>query len=346
MANILWWGRSDPEYSRNRLVLKLLAKLGWEMDFFHPISSQTGFFEAYLHRLNRPDLIWVPCFRHRDIYSASKWARKWRVPLIIDPLISAYEKEVYEKNKWPPNTRRAENKRQNEIELFSKADIVVADTPAHADYFNQTLRVSADKICVLYVGADTDMFYPIPFKTIKPPFEILFYGSFIKLQGVDVIVEAAKKTRDIEAKWVLIGDGDLKAETMQAAQGTTNIDFEPWIPFDQLSARISKGHILLGIFGTTLKSSLVIPNKVFQTMATGRPVITRASDAYPDTMRNSDIVGWVPGGDSDALASVVRKWLEFPALLQKRGQETRRLFDAFFSEQTLETQLNDILIKI
>ena len=63
-------------------------------------------------------------------------------------------------------------------------------------------------------------------------------------------------------------------------------------------------------------------------------------------MKHSDIIGWVPAGDSNALAALVRKWLEAPALLEKRGQDTRRLFDTFFSEQKLEEQFNQIFKKI
>jgi glycosyltransferase involved in cell wall biosynthesis len=271
MANVIWWGRSDPEYSRNRLVLKFFARFGWDVSFFYPTASQAGFIEAYFRRLNRPDLIWVPCFRHRDIYSASIWARRWRVPLVIDPLISAYEKEVFEKSKWPPNSKRSEKKRLYESGLFSKADIVVADTSAHADFFNQELRVSPEKIRILFVGAEADRFKPKPVQT-EPPFEILFYGSFLKLQGTDTIVEAAKMTQDINARWVLLGEGDLKIENKQKAHLHQNIEFEPWIPYDRLSERISQAHILLGIFGTTLKADLVIPNKMFQAMASGEVI--------------------------------------------------------------------------
>ena len=104
MPTILWWGRSDPEYSRNRIILNLMSGLGWSTHIFHPLTSGLGVMEAYCRRLKRPDVIWVPCFRHRDIASASYWASRWQVPLIIDPLISAYEKEVFERKKYDPDS--------------------------------------------------------------------------------------------------------------------------------------------------------------------------------------------------------------------------------------------------
>lgn len=345
MSSVLWWGRSNLDYSRNRVVIGLFSDLGWKVDFFHPVASQIGLFEAYLHRLNKPDIIWVSCFRQRDILSASYWANKWGVPLIVDPLISAYEKEVFERNKWLPNSKRAKKKRFWEANLFSKADIIIADTPVHADYFKEELCVKPDKLCVLYVGAETDLFVPMPPPLSQPPFEVLFYGSFLKLQGVDVIVKAAQKNQDLDIKWVLLGDGDLRTDIEKEARGLNNIFFEPWIKYDELPIRIAKAHVLLGIFGTTLKSDLVIPNKVFQAMAAGRPLITRRSKAYPLSLGKSNVIGWVPEGDPVSLAALVRKWIKEPCKLALRGKETRKLFDVFFSEEKLREMLKNILEK-
>jgi len=131
MPTVLWWGRADPEYSRNRILLKSFGDLGWQVDFYRPVSSHFGFMEAFFHRLNRPELIWLPCFCHYDISSASHWALKWKLPLVIDPLISSFEKEVHEKAKFAAGSRRGRKKRRWETRLFSKAAAVVADTPAH-----------------------------------------------------------------------------------------------------------------------------------------------------------------------------------------------------------------------
>ena len=63
MPSVLWWGRSDRNYSRNRLLGSLFKELGWSVDYFHPRSSRTGLLESYVARPRRPDLIWTPCFR-------------------------------------------------------------------------------------------------------------------------------------------------------------------------------------------------------------------------------------------------------------------------------------------
>jgi glycosyltransferase involved in cell wall biosynthesis len=346
MATVLWWGRSDPEYSRNRLVLKLFRKLGWQVDFFHPLTSITGGIEAYFKRPARPDLVWVPCFRQTDIPSAAHWAGKWNVPLIADPLISAFQKEVFERQKYPEGSGKANQRLQWEADLFSRTDLVVTDTPAHADFFHDTLGVDKEKLAVLYVGAEEGLFIPCPGRDDSKQFEVLFYGSFLALQGPEVIIEAARLLKHLPIRFTLLGDGDLKPGIIKQAKGLTSVNFTPWIPFEQLPNRLCQADILLGIFGPTPKAKLVIPNKMFQSMAVARPVITMSSNAYPEELLQSDVIGWVASGNPEQLARKVAQFYDSRATLEERGVETRKLFDRFFSEAILEKMLVSILKRV
>jgi glycosyltransferase involved in cell wall biosynthesis len=343
MPVVLYWGRADLPYSRNSILLRLMRDLGWSVDFFRPVSSATGSLEAWFRRFRQPDLIWVPCFRHDDISSAAVWKKNLKVPLIVDPLISAWEKESIERGKWPTNSGKAEKRRAWEIELYRKADRVIIDTPAHANFFMRELEVPADKISVLYLGAETDRYTPALAQAPEPPFEILFYGSYLPLQGADVVVKAARLTQDLPVIWVMVGEGEQKKHVRRLAEGLTNVRFEPWIENGRLNARISKAHILLGIFGETLKADVVIPNKVFQAMAAGRPVITRKSLAFQGTLEGADAIGWVDAGNPESLAATVRDWLRDPGRLASRGMASRRLFEEHFGMDSLKSMLNKVL---
>jgi glycosyltransferase involved in cell wall biosynthesis len=200
-----------------------------------------------------------------------------------------------------------------------------------------------NRLFILHVGAETDLFRPVDVSRLKKPYQVLFYGSFLKLQGAETIVAAAKQVSDLDITWTLLGEGDLKTECMKMAHGQDNIRFEPWVNYQQLPHRISQAHVLLGIFGTTVKADLVIPNKIFQAMAMGRAVITRKAKAYERTLDESETIGWVPPGDPSALAFLVRKWFEDPSHLMARSRKTRRLFDTFFSEPILQSALQKIM---
>lgn len=346
MPEVLYWGRADLPYSRNSILLKLMQDLGWAVDFFHPLISRTGVVEACFRKLRHPDFIWVPCFRHRDIASAAVWKKRFGVPLVVDPLISAWEKEVIERRKWPISSKSAEKRRAWEIDLYRKADRIVLDTNAHAEFFTSELNVPSEKISVLYLGAETDRYFPVHLQPKKPPYEILFYGSFLPLQGVDVVVKAARLAKDLPAVWVMVGEGDQKNRVKKMARGLPNVRFEPWIENGRLNERIAKADILLGIFGSTPKADIVIPNKVFQAMAAGRPVITRRASAFQGTLAGSDVIGWVEPDSPEALVNLVRKWLRDPSRLATRGVATRRLFETHFSMDKLAAMLGGVFEKM
>lgn len=346
MPSVLWWGRFDPGYSRNRIIKALFEDLGWRTSVFRPRVSRFGWLEAVWRRPPRPDLVWVPCFRHRDVAAARRWCQRRAVPLIFDPLISSYEKDVFEKERAAPHSAAAERRRRQEAALCARANVVVADTAAHAQFFNEHLDVPAEKLGVLYVGAEAGLFEPQPYPPLQAPLEVLFFGSYLRLQGVDVIVRAAALTGDLDVRWVLLGDGDLRPAAERQARGLANVRFEPWVAYADLPRRLAGAHMLLGIFGTSPKAELVIPNKLFQSMAVGRPVITRSSSAYPPEMASGDVIAWVPPGDPEALAAQVRAWAARPGELAARGAATRRLFDACFGRDTLAAQLASVLQRV
>jgi glycosyltransferase involved in cell wall biosynthesis len=139
---------------------------------------------------------------------------------------------------------------------------------------------------------------------------VLFYGQFIPLHGIPVIVEAARLLRDESIDWLLIGTGQ------EAARVRTMIDREPlprlrwieWAEYPELLRQIANADLCLGIFGTSDKAASVIPNKVFQTLAMLKPLITRDSAAIRELIATpSALVQLVPPGDACALAEAVTR---------------------------------------
>ena len=347
VPSVLWWGRFDASYSRNRILRKLFGELGWQVRDFHPTFSSMGDWEARLRWLPKADLVWVPCFRQRDLAAASRWARRYGIPLIFDPLISAYDKQVDERGKLSADSLRAKRLLAWEQALFQRADRIVADTPAHADYYARVLGVESRKLDVVYVGAEEAKFRPgpLPPERSEEPQEALFYGSFIPLQGPQVVVEAAMLYTGPPVKWVLLGQGPLRSVCEERARGLEAVRFEDWLPYERLPERIQRADILLGVFGITPKAGRVIPNKVFQSLASGRVVVTRSAAAYPEALLAGDSNGleWVPAGDAQALADRVAVLAGNRARLHQLGEAAAATSREYFSEAAVRRQLEKAL---
>lgn len=343
--NILWWGRFDPEYSRNRILRQLLRDAGYTLCDFQPRVSALGTFEAMFAGFGVPDAIWVPAFRQNDFASARRYADRHHIPLIFDPLISAWDKAVFERKKFPESAWRARRLQRWEQHMFSRADLVLADTALHARFFVEELLAPEKRTMVVPVGAEEQLFAVQPESSPESSPEVLFFGSFIQLQGPEVIVEAAMMVP--EARWTLLGNGPLRKACEEKAIGYDHIRFEEWCPYEKLSARIGKADVLLGIFGSSAKSGRVIPNKAYQALACGRPLITRESEAYPVELRGDSSCGitFVPPADPAALAASVREMLQRPELLPDSGRQARHTYDIWFSEERIRQDLLGALAK-
>jgi glycosyltransferase involved in cell wall biosynthesis len=350
IRHVLVWGRGtrlDGAYSRDRVVYRILGQLGAALRAFSPRVSAIGDLEAALHVRDAVDLVWVPCFRQRDVLAAVRFARRRGVPVVFDPLISAYDKQVNEREKFAEGSPAARKLLARERRQFAGADLVVADTVGHADYFHEVLGVPRERLLVLPVGADESLFQPAPPRAIgaDEPVRVLFYGSFIRLHGVPTIVSALRDYAGPPIHCRLIGAGPMRTEAETALRdldpSRVDVAFEDWLAFETLPERIAAADIVLGIFGTTPKALRVVPNKVYQALAMGRPVITALSPAYDADFRavEPDALGFVPAGDAGALAGLLEAWVGARETLATRGQAASRLFAGAFTEARLCARL-------
>lgn len=345
MPTVLRWGRFDPDYSRNRILRALLPRLGWSIVDFHPHFSRLADVEARLRRLPRPDLVWVPCFRQRDLAAARRWSYARGIPLLFDPLISAYDKQVYERAKFSPESREAQRLHEWERRLFQAADIVLADTQPHAEYFAGEFGLDPARVKVVYVGAEEPLFHPAPMPDHSDgsPIEVLFYGSFIRLQAPQIIVEAARLYEGPPVQWTLLGKGPLREECERRAAGLSHVRFEDPLDYEALPARIHRADILLGVFDVGDKAGRVIPNKVFQSLACGRPVTTRNSAAYPARPEPLPGLSLVAPGNPAALAQRVSEYVRDGGRLVESGRQAYGTYARWFSNDRVSKMLSAAL---
>ncbi|WP_068808870.1 glycosyltransferase [Thauera phenolivorans] len=356
MKDVLIWGRYGnygPDYPRNRVIESVLRELGCTVRRFLPALSATADLEYALRRGPRPDLVWVPCFRQRDLAAAARYARRHRLPLVFDPLISAYDKQVNEKRKFAADSAKARKLLAWESRLFKLPDWLIADTEGHADYFHATHGVPRERIRVIPVGAEEALFSPQPWppKPADAPLELVFFGTFIGLQGVDVLAQAILQYDGPPTHWRLIGEGPMKAECerllapLVGASGASRISFEGWGPLAELPGRLASADAILGIFGTSDKALRVIPNKVYQGLAIGRAVITAATPAFPVELKADEEQGlfWARPGDAESVCAAVGRVHARRDALRSLGRAARTSYDAHFSNQVISAVLRDLL---
>ena len=350
---VLWWGRFDPGYSRNRVYISLFKKLGWEVDFFFvKLWPRFGDVEAFFRGLQfreKPDLVWVPVARQRDILAACRWAHRRGIPVIFDPMISAWDKKVLEQLKWKAEESRAKKLLSAEKKMMAAPDLVCWDTSCHVDFCAEYLDVPREKLRVLLTGTDEKVFKPVveePPANPDGPFKVLYHGAYLPLHGTEYIVEAARMTQDEGIEWSFLGWGAYKAETEAKAAGIKNIKFLDKVPYVDVPKVIAAHDVVLGVFGTTAKAARVIGNKVYECMACRRPTINEFCTGYPPEAKDCKAIKFVPPGDAKAIADAVRAYRADWANRESYFAAARDFFERHLSMEVIEKQLAGILADI
>ena len=345
---VLFWGRFDHGYSRNRVNIALFKSLGWEVDFFDvKFSPRFGDIEAFFRGLwlkPKPDLVWVPVCRQRDVLAACRWAHRRGVKVLFDPMISAWDKKVLEQRKWKAEEPRAKKLHKLERKMMHASDFVTWDTSCHVDFCEREFAVPRSKMAPLFTGTDEKVFKPsAASERTNAEFTVLYHGAYIPLHGMEYIVEAARMTQGTGIHWNLLGWGAYKVATEELAKGISNITFLDKVPYEKVPEVIYSADVVLGVFGTTEKASRVIGNKIFEAMGCARPVINEFCTGYPPEAKDCKAIKFVPPGDAAAIVKAVEEYRADWAARESYNAAAYDFFRKHLSMDVVRGQLLQIL---
>jgi len=200
------------------------------------------------------------------------------------------------------------------------ADVVLADTAAHADYLAD-LGAPRARLGVWHLGAEPEFQPARPANPVAG--RVLFYGRHLPLHGIDTIVAAAARL-GARAEFVVIGGGPERARAEALArEARARIAWRDEVPLDALPDELARAAVVLGVFGAGRKAAMVVPNKVYQAAAAGRPLVTRDGPALREVLRPEEHCLACPPGDPDALAAAIGRLLDDPGLAERLGAAAR-----------------------
>jgi glycosyltransferase involved in cell wall biosynthesis len=272
------------------------------------LLAYPGLIWRYL-RLPKHDAVMVGYLGQLDVLVLWPFARLRGVPIIWDAFLSLYNTVVEDRCLVAARNPLAWFLWAWEWLACRAADLVVLDTNAHGRYFIDAFGVSETKVKRVFVGAETDLFKPLPDsrRDSSSPFTVLFYGQFIPLHGIDTVVRAAKLAEGAGVRWVIIGTGQEATRIRALVEELKPADLEwlEWAPYRELIHWLHRADICLGIFGATAKAARVIPNKVFQIVAAGRPLITADTPAIRELLSADLQTHLIPPANAEELAKIV-----------------------------------------
>jgi len=236
------------------------------------------------------DAVLVGYLGHFDVLVLWPFAKLRRKPIVWDALTSLYE-EIITDRKFISATRPlARMIFAIEWLICHSADRIFVPSAARAHDFSIRYRLPEKRTRVVFLGVE-NIFFP-PRKPVSKSYSeddslsVLFYGSFIPLHGVETIIRAARLMKDDRVNWTIIGRGQVESiiHEMLTKQPLPRLQRIHWVAYRKLSYYIHHSDIALGIFGDSQRAATSIPNKVFQILSSGTPLITRDSPAIREIL--------------------------------------------------------------
>jgi glycosyltransferase involved in cell wall biosynthesis len=340
---VLYFGTYQRDYPRNAQVISCLRRAGVEVRERHVAvwegrrdnwsagagaAARLGL--AELELLRRPpddfDAVLVGYPGHFDLPAARRAARGR--PVIFNPLVSLADTFVSDRGRFRDGSIAARALAAVDRHALRAADLVVADTRAGADQLAELAGLPRERVEVALVGAEERVFGPG--WSPAEPFTVLFVGKLIPLHGVETVLGAARAAPELRFR--LVGSGQLESLVRERPE---NVEWVPWVDYERLPDELHRAGCALGIFGTSEKAKRVIPNKAFQALACGTPLVTGDTPGARELLVDGESALLVPPGDAEALAEALRRIAGDRELAKRLSTGGRSAYEAHASEDVL-----------
>jgi glycosyltransferase involved in cell wall biosynthesis len=237
--------------------------------------------------------------------------------------------------------------------LYRHADQLVVNSPGFIPHVE---RHGGKKIILIPNGADPDMFDPAStgseFRTkngLDKAFVTLYAGAHGISNDLEIVLSAAEKTASHkEIKYVFVGDGKEKANLILKAQKShlMNVLFLPPVPKNQMAEVIAAADACIAILKPLEMYKTTYPNKVFDYMAAGRPILQVIDGVSREVVESANAGIFIPPGDSDALAAAVVELASDRSRARKMGANGREHVSEHFNRRRLAAQFESTFIRM
>ncbi len=250
--------------------------------------------------------------------------------------------------------------------LYRHADRVVVNSPGYVAHV--TAR-GAKRVELVPNGADPAMFDPSAeggaFRSrhgLGDDFVVLYAGAHGMSNDLGVVLEAArllqgnvpgtlevrgtssgKSGHDIRI--VFLGDGKEKPELQRRAGELrlANVSFLPPVAKNEMAAALAAADACLAILKPIEAYKTPYPNKVFDYMAAGRPVVLAIDGVIREVVEAAGCGVFAAPGDPAALAGAIRSLAEDRSASRRMGLAGREYVAAHFSRAASAEKLAGIV---
>lgn len=248
--------------------------------------------------------------------------------------------------------------RRLERNIYATAKHIIALSPGMKEGICRA-GVTPDRVTMIPNSCDLDLFKPddrpLDDQRFGTPdeFRLVFTGAHGMANGLDAVIDAAvelKRRGERGVRFVFIGQGGMRDRLIERckAEGvdhmTTWLKFIPKSELAELMPRMDAGMMILkNIPGFYYGTS---PNKFFDYIASGLPVINNYPGWVADMLKEHDCGRATPPDDAKAFADAAVWMRDHREECRAMGKRGRKLAETRFDRKQLGRSFVDVLERV
>ncbi len=226
--------------------------------------------------------------------------------------------------------------------LYRHADLVVVNSPGYLDHVKNK---GAFNIELIPNGSDATMFDPNShgnsFRTrnqVDGKFLVVYAGAHGLSNDLGVILKAASKLMDeTRIHFIFIGDGKEKYDLVARARqmNLKNVTFIDPVSKKEMAEVLAAANACIAILKPLELYQTTYPNKVFDYMAAGRPILLAIDGVMRKVVESAQCGVFVAPGDAQDLEKKVLWMLYHSNEVEKMGINGRDYLEKHFNRSQL-----------
>ena len=241
--------------------------------------------------------------------------------------------------------------------LYRSCDQVVVVSSALKEVIVGKWSIRPDKVSLVENGVDIDLFTPDgdtdavqQVLGVDDRFVVSYIGTLGLAHGLDVVLRAAAQLQRTlpEILFLFVGEGAEKERLVSQVQseGLANVCFLPQQPRERVSALIRGSNVCLALLRKAEVFKTVIPTKVLEFMACGRPVVLGVDGEARRVLEEAQAGLFVEPENSTALAEAITRLYNSGQLRKALGDNGRRYIVENLSRERTAQIYTGVLEKV
>jgi len=234
--------------------------------------------------------------------------------------------------------------------LYRCADRVMVNSPG---FLQPVSGRGAKRVDLIPNGADPSMFDPADsgadFRRsngLENKFIALYAGAHGMSNELNVLLESASLLADAKnIQIVLLGDGKEKPALMAQAKEMklSNVTFLPSVPKTEMASALAGADACIAILKPLDEYKTTYPNKVFDYMAAGRPVVLAIDGVIREVVDAAGCGIFAAPGNAKEIADAIHKLSADPEQSRAMGLKGRKYLEGNFSRAVIGEKLIGLL---